>query len=233
LKVDAYTYLTAPGVAIHELGHAFFCLLFRHRIVKMKLFSPQSDGTLGYVQHAYNPKSAYQKIGNFFIGTGPIWFGTMIVYLIARFILTSQATGHGVPPNAHDTTPGSAGDMVAAIAIVVRDAWAVFNDLVQSLPGWGWVSIVAIYFVFCIGSHITLSRPDIDGAANGFFLFVAAVLLFNLITLWTGEHFVSWAHERFVAYLGVLYAACLLILAVNVCLAVVVGLLYRLTRIVR
>src|SRR6185437_12024785 len=87
LNFDAYTTLTAPGVAIHELGHAFFCLIFRHKIVKMKLFSPQSDGTLGYVQHSYNPASTYQKFGNFFIGTGPIWFGTLLVYLIARLTL--------------------------------------------------------------------------------------------------------------------------------------------------
>ena len=69
--VSLYILLTAPGVAVHELGHALFCIIFRHKIEDMKLFSPEEDGTLGYVSHTYNTKSIYQRIGNFFIGTGP------------------------------------------------------------------------------------------------------------------------------------------------------------------
>ena len=56
LGLDVYTYLTAPGVMVHELGHAFFCVIFRHRIIRMRLFSPRGDGTLGSVQHSYNPR---------------------------------------------------------------------------------------------------------------------------------------------------------------------------------
>lgn len=67
----AYIGLTALGVMVHELGHAFFCIVFGHKINDMRLFKPGSDGTLGYVNHSYNPQSRYQVIGNFFIGTGP------------------------------------------------------------------------------------------------------------------------------------------------------------------
>jgi hypothetical protein len=232
LKFDAYTYLTAPGVAIHELGHAFFCIIFRHKIVKMKLFSPQNDGTLGYVQHSYNPKSTYQKFGNFFIGTGPIWFGTLVVYLIARYILLAKSTGHAASSASVASVAGSPNELAAVIPAVANRAWTFLIALFQSVGTWGWESIVAVYLVFCIGSHITLSRPDVQGAAKGFFLFVAAVLVFNLITLWTGERFASQSQTALAAYLGILYGACLLILGVNVCLAVVIGLLYRLTRLI-
>ena len=85
--IQGYIYLTAPGVMIHEIGHAIFCLIFRHKIVEMKLFSPEEDGTLGYVNHSYNPNSFYQRIGNFFIGTGPIWFGVAVLCLISWLLL--------------------------------------------------------------------------------------------------------------------------------------------------
>ena len=83
-------YLTAPGVMLHEIGHAVFCLIFRHKIVEMKLFSPEEDGTLGYVNHSYNPNSFYQRIGNFFIGTGPIWFGVAVLCLISWLLLPNE-----------------------------------------------------------------------------------------------------------------------------------------------
>jgi hypothetical protein len=90
LGIQGYIYLTAPGVMIHEIGHAIFCLIFRHKIVEMKLFSPEEDGTLGYVNHSYNPKSFYQRIGNFFIGTGPIWFGITILCFVSWLLLPSE-----------------------------------------------------------------------------------------------------------------------------------------------
>ncbi len=88
--IQGYIYLTAPGVMIHEIGHAVFCLIFRHKIVEMKLFSPEEDGTLGYVNHSYNPKSFYQRCGNFFIGTGPIWFGVAVLCLISWLLLPDE-----------------------------------------------------------------------------------------------------------------------------------------------
>lgn len=88
--IQGYIYLTAPGVMIHEIGHAVFCLIFRHNIVEMKLFSPKEDGTLGYVNHSYNPNSFYQRIGNFFIGTGPIWFGVTVLCLISWLLLPNE-----------------------------------------------------------------------------------------------------------------------------------------------
>ena len=38
--LKTYIYLTAPGGVVHESGHALFCLVFLHKILEMKLFSP-------------------------------------------------------------------------------------------------------------------------------------------------------------------------------------------------
>lgn len=76
------------GTPVHELGHAIFCVLFGHKIKELKLYSPNAaDGTLGFVHHAYNPKSTYQKIGNFFIGAGPIIFGSLVIYAISYYLV--------------------------------------------------------------------------------------------------------------------------------------------------
>src|SRR3989304_5001472 len=62
------TYFVAwLGTPIHELGHALFCLIFRHRIVKIEFFKPDPvSGTLGYVVHKWNRHNLWQVLGNFF-----------------------------------------------------------------------------------------------------------------------------------------------------------------------
>ena len=45
---------------------------------------------LGYVNHSYNPKSFYQRIGNFFIGTGPIWFGIAVLCFVSWLLLPNE-----------------------------------------------------------------------------------------------------------------------------------------------
>lgn len=61
-----YSLLTAPGVVVHELAHAFFCLFFGVRIHKISLF--RFDKVAGYVIH----DEAQGFFANFFICFGPL-----------------------------------------------------------------------------------------------------------------------------------------------------------------
>ena len=64
------------------------CVLFRHKIVATQFFpTDTSQGALGYVQHQYNHKSVYQRIGNFFIGIGPIISGITALILLMRYFV--------------------------------------------------------------------------------------------------------------------------------------------------
>ena len=162
----AFIYLTAPGVAVHELSHAAFCPVFRHKIVKMNLFSPEANGTLGYVEHRYDPKSLYQRVGNFFIGTGPIWGGLFMLYFLSVLLLPRETFSSG----------GSWSDNFFAIV-----------KLFFSLSSWTSVPFyVWLYAALTISSHITLSPPDIKGAKDGFIVLVAVVFLSCLLFGWCG-----------------------------------------------
>ncbi|HWE03883.1 MAG TPA: hypothetical protein VG326_15870 [Tepidisphaeraceae bacterium] len=214
MGLDVYTYFTAPGVMVHELGHAFFCLLFRHKIVRMRLFSPQADGTLGSVDHAYNPKSAYQKIGNFFIGTGPIWFGTAIVFLLSRYLLELPA------PLVVGADMADRSTLAAVFPRVMETAWRLLTSIFQSAWVSNWRFWLFGYLVFCIGSHITLSRSDIDGAGRGFAWLILFSLALNLLTLWADAPYLAWACDRLVSGCTVFYAAGLFVVFCNVGLAI-------------
>jgi hypothetical protein len=81
------------GTPIHELGHAFMCLVFFHKIVDIKLYQIDDEsGTLGYVSHTYNKRNIYHVIGNYFIGVAPIFCGGIVLYLLMKFLLPSSFT---------------------------------------------------------------------------------------------------------------------------------------------
>ena len=165
--IKGYISLTAPGVMIHELSHAFFCLVFRHRIVKMKLFSPEKDGTLGYVNHQYNPKSIYQRTGNFFIGTGPVWGGITVLALLSYWLL---------PPAFFSNSDG------------FFNAFTTFFAGFFSLSFWtDWQSWLWLYLAFTTASHITLSKPDLEGAADGITVIASSVSILCLVLGWLGN----------------------------------------------
>ncbi len=155
----AFIYLTAPGVAVHELSHAFFCVLFGHKIIEMKLFSPDEDGTLGYVQHTWNSKNLWHKTGNFFIGTGPIWCGIAVLLTLNYFLLS-------IPPTAFG------GNFLSAL----QSFFQFFSHpgIWQRWQTWLW-----LYAVFAIASHITLSPSDLKGALSGFWILVVLLLLLH------------------------------------------------------
>ena len=223
---NAYIYLTAPGVMIHELGHAFFCVTFLHKIVKMQLFSPKADGTLGHVDHSYNPKSTYQKIGNFFIGTGPIWFGTATIYLLSQILLDHSAESHV----AGMTSSDAAFDFVAIGQQVLAGAWQLFAGMVHPQMFSSWQFWLFVYLVFCIGSHITLSPPDIAGAWRGFVSLVAFMLIVNLLTLWLDQGYSARACEELVRACVSVYSVCLFVIGLNLALGAVMFVLSAVRR---
>jgi len=200
------------GTPVHELGHALFCLIFRHKIVEMKLFSPNStDGTIGYVNHSYDKASIYQRIGNFFIGVGPIIFGAVVLYAALYYLLPNAKevmagidAQSKVMAHANQSSFGAIFDSLRGTAIATLDSlftWSNFSHLLF------WVFL---YIAVCVSSHMELSPPDIKGALSGLITIVLFFLLVNTIIMLlevTGvsSHFGHWwSYIKIESYGGVI-----------------------------
>lgn len=163
------------GTPFHELGHAFFAKLFRHRITRVALFQPnQATGELGQVEHSYNPASLYQKIGNFFIGAGPMIFGSTVLWFLVYFIL----------PNGREVVLPLTGwifkvgvnDLVEFGYLVLGTVWHLFSS--ENIHLWNfWVFL---YLSFCVASHLAPSKIDRQGMWSGLRWIIGILLLINL-----------------------------------------------------
>jgi len=161
------------GVPIHEFGHVFFCVLFLHKIKEVKWFTPNSkDGTLGYVRHNFKKRNIYHQIGNFFIGIGPLLFGSgvivglMFIFMYALMGNTDVATILG-----GGTSLGS----------YFSSVWNVFSAIFNPsnlINGWWWVFIV---LACSIAMHMDLSWADIKGGLRGLAFISIILFLMNVI----------------------------------------------------
>lgn len=173
------------GTPIHELGHALFCVLFRHTISEVKLYSPDSeDGTLGYVNHSFDPQSTYQKIGNFFIGIGPIVFGTLVMYALLYYLVPNthdvfssiKAQGNVLVKSVH-------GEFTGILSSLWRTTLSTIETLFKKSNFIDYKFWIFLYLSVCISSHMELSPPDIKGAWRGLLSLVLFFLIINLIIL--------------------------------------------------
>jgi hypothetical protein len=167
------------GTPIHEIGHLIQCILWRHKVTKIKLLQTNSpDDVLGYVEHQYNPKSIYQQVGNFFIGLGPIFSGIGSL-ILGMYLLVPQSYATFQAQIPHHLTLqkidvnllGSVGETVITLS---KSLFTMHN---LSTPSF-WIFIV---LAICISSHIALSKADIQNSIHGLIVIFSLLVLFNLI----------------------------------------------------
>lgn len=184
LGANCYVWLTMPGTVAHELGHAFFCCLFGHRIVGISLFRPGGKGALGYVKHSYNRKNLYHNLGNFFIGTGPIWFGSALILLSIYWLAGEEV----LRPLRLQLPTGLEVDSRAGLAALANLFAQALGEALRALLDptrlGDWRIYLLGYLVFALGSHVTLSPEDLRGAWQGLLVGILLLLAFNLATFW-------------------------------------------------
>jgi len=202
------------GVPIHEFGHAFFCVIFRHKIREVKWFQPNSaDGTLGYVKHSFNKKSIYQQIGNFFIGIGPLLFGSLTIVLLMLILM----------PNSSQVSM-SGGTSIARYWGVLWNTFLVIFNLKNFTHITWWIFII---FACSIAMHMDLSWADIKGMLRGLAYIACLMFVMNLVlclinTSWARAVTSGclWLSVSVVSFMAI--AVLLLALLVAICALVVV-----------
>lgn len=217
----AVCYITGViGTPVHECAHALFCLIFRHKIVEIKLFQINSaDGALGYVRHTYNPKKLYPRIGNFFIGVAPILVISAILYLLAWLLL---------PDFIAEVTGSMRGnDPIGDPGRVFRGLLGVAESFFLYCLHWQWwVFVLAGMF---LALHMTLSGADIRNALGGI-AFLLAVLLLADALLGVVNRDLLTGFTRGVLQAGS-WLFCFLLLSLMIsCLAVAVSYIFKAIR---
>lgn len=194
----AVVYVTGIfGTPLHELSHALMCLIFRHKIVEIKLFQVNSsDGTLGYVSHSYNSKSIYQKIGNFFIGVAPILVISALLFGLYYLLLPDLAL------KMDEIINSSVGSVSEILNSILKIPMVFFSGIVS----WQWWLFVFIGSFFAL--HMTLSTADVKGALSGIFFLIFIFLLVDIVLCLIDENFLFSATEMFLIF--AMYMICFL-----------------------
>lgn len=227
LGQKAYLYVFGwLGTSVHELGHAIFAILFAHKISEIKLFTPTSGKSLGQVKHSYTKGNPYQTIGNFFIGIGPILLGALLLWLVTWLLFDLNAVNIAEKQGIHiNYRIFTSWELIKNTAQGIYEGIISFYQFVTANHGeYWWKVVVFIYLIYAIGSSVTLSSSDIQGAFRGFTYFVVLLLVFNLATIWNGN-FATRFFDKTGNYLSGFYFLIVLSMALNV---VFIGILFLL-----
>ncbi len=169
------------GTPVHEAGHALFALVFFHKIKSIKFFEPdQETGTLGYVDHSYNPKNLLHQIGRFFIGIGPLITGSFVIFAALYFLVpNSEAVFAPLIKGADDyIVEKMILDQLRVFALTAAHTLKAILVVENFLHYRFWIFI---YIAFCVTSHMAPSFGDLKGGAVGFFTIFILLLLGNII----------------------------------------------------
>ena len=171
----AYWYLVAPGVAMHETGHAAGCIVTWTKILKFVPFKP-SGTTLGYVSHETR-RGWIGAVTELVIATGPIWFGSLVIMVLTKLMAGSLPVGEWSGYFAAGRIPGVIGyvEGVFFAAFDCLGGAALAGDATGAFF-WIW-----LYLVFCIASEIGLSNTDIAGMRGGILVIGLAFLAVNAV----------------------------------------------------
>lgn len=169
------------GTTIHELSHIIMCFLFKHKISNFQLFNFKGykyEETLGYVSHKYNDNSLYQKSGNFFIGIAPLIFGTLFMILSFKLLLPDLYSQINLTDYIHNFDGIKLDNILPSLYNLTKSILLLlFNT--NNLSNINFY--IFIYLMFCISTHMSLSKKDFQNSILGIFSIFLIYLIICLV----------------------------------------------------
>lgn len=165
------------GTPVHELGHAVMCLPFCHRITRIRLWKPHpKDGFYGYVEHTFVKKNPWARLGNLFIGLGPLFSGLGVVALTMHLCFPGPWQAY----LAHTADLVYTGTFPAAQ--LTKGFFTLFGSLPAAFQVSGWRSTVGLLVILAVCLHITLSWMDLKNSLSAIPLYLALLAVFSAVT---------------------------------------------------
>jgi len=194
----AWTLLTAPGVACHELGHALMTLLLfplGYRIRRIVLFNPMlskvdlADGramsAVGYVatSEPRRPLPLVHDVARVLISLAPLPFGLLVLALLYRW-LTDHAPWQagGLNLGAHPWWADAL--LLYLILCVTAHCWPSKGDFINTKPYLLGLGVMLVFFaiaLFLIRTSLAAPWAGLTHNAAQFEGNIAAATLFMTI----------------------------------------------------
>ena len=147
----------------------------------MKLLLPPGhlSGTLGYVSHSFHPKNVWARLGNLFIGVGPIFSGLGVMILMLVLCFPNQW-------NAYVTTSNILAGGGSDIGEIIDGVLSLLLSLPQAFVDCWWLALIGMIVILSVSQHVTLSGADIKGALSAIPLYVLLLAVVAGVTMALG-----------------------------------------------
>ena len=171
------------GTPIHELGHYLMCKIFNHRVIAVQWVpKDQHVSVLGFVEHRYNSRSLYQRIGVFFISIGPLFSGLLALSLLLYALLPNSFNTFVHFTKSIQPTSLTPENIALILTASLEMMLTIFTlDNVTTIGFWIFLLLAA-----CICTHMSLSPADLRGAFSGLMTIAITLFIINLIAIFIG-----------------------------------------------
>lgn len=168
------------GIMLHELGHAAMAVLFRHKILGIKLVQlhdVDNSDSLGYVNLAMARKSFYQKLGNFFIGIAPFLSCSGFLYGMHYLLLGTR----------HNFYVSGGNNSFISMLLSIKTSWQniglnVTDDLHYPIKGLIFLALVVMVSL----TGFAISEPDWRYTVRGLRVYIEASFILALAVMVSG-----------------------------------------------
>ena len=165
----------AVGTPVHELGHAAMCVVFGHRIHKIKLWSPRAkNGVYGYVEHTYNRKNPWARLGNLLIAVGPIFSGLGVIVGMLWLCFPMQWTEY----LTHSRELAETGNLWEIFCGV----WSLLASIPRAFSADWPRALLGLMVILPVSLHISLSWQDVKSSLGALPIYAALTAVFGIVT---------------------------------------------------